>query len=324
MTSVFRIKPPNFQPGVEVAACYVEWEGKYLLLKRSLHSPQGNTWGLPAGKLERGETPRQAVFREVHEETGIRLDEGRLAGHGKLYVRNAHIDFLFHLFHQEFSAPPTLTLSDEHTDHCYSTYSEALKLPLIAGGAETLHHFQILSKRTHLKRKDFYFIRHGETDSNINPDLKLADADLPLNARGRSQAKASRELLSRLPIRTVCFSPISRAKETKEILVNGLASFEMADLSECQARIWTNMVKLEEGSGYLLCPESQGFLARAMRGVQAALEPEGPPLIVAHGGIHWALCYHLKIENHPWRIGNCELVHFRPVGESGWEAEIIV
>lgn len=34
----------------------------------------GGYWGLPKGKLEEGETPRQAALREIHEETGLSVE----------------------------------------------------------------------------------------------------------------------------------------------------------------------------------------------------------------------------------------------------------
>src|SRR5688572_26996963 len=39
-----------------------------------------NNWQLPGGRLEPGETPAQAVIREVREETGLRARVGRLTG----------------------------------------------------------------------------------------------------------------------------------------------------------------------------------------------------------------------------------------------------
>ena len=83
------------------------------------------------------------------------------------------------------------------------------------------------------------------------------------------------------------------------------------------------MVQLEDGRGYEVCHDIENFLARAARGANTALGKDSPPLIVAHGGIHWALCYHMVIENHPWKIGNCELVYFQPIGTEKWEASII-
>ena len=93
--SVFRVKPQDFSPSVEVAACYVEFNGKFLFLKRSVGKPQENTWGVPAGKIEKGETPRQAVFRETFEEVGIRLDEGKVGDvEIKKYLANVLNNFL--------------------------------------------------------------------------------------------------------------------------------------------------------------------------------------------------------------------------------------
>lgn len=44
--------------------------------------PQGNRdiWSLPAGSIEPGETPEEAVIREVWEETGLQVTPVRLAG----------------------------------------------------------------------------------------------------------------------------------------------------------------------------------------------------------------------------------------------------
>jgi len=45
LASVYRIKPPNFSPTVEVSACYVESSGKFLFLKRAGHKSEGGKWG---------------------------------------------------------------------------------------------------------------------------------------------------------------------------------------------------------------------------------------------------------------------------------------
>lgn len=37
-----------------------------------VHRPRYDDWSLPKGKLDPGETPRQAALREVEEETGLR------------------------------------------------------------------------------------------------------------------------------------------------------------------------------------------------------------------------------------------------------------
>jgi phosphatase NudJ len=53
-----------------IVCAVVERDGKYLLLQEN-HQPDKGTWNLPAGKLEIGEEPLEAVIREVKEESGL-------------------------------------------------------------------------------------------------------------------------------------------------------------------------------------------------------------------------------------------------------------
>jgi len=324
--SIFRIEPQGFSPHVEVASCFVECEGKFLFMKRAVGTLQENTWGIPAGKMKKGETARGAAFRETFEEVGIQLDENKTRDVAAVFVLASHADFVFYMFHQKFSSFPPVHLSHEHQEYLWVTLEEALELPLIAGAPQMINQFKALANKPILPRKDFYFIRHGETDCNADPHFKNMDNDLPLNAKGKAQAFSAHNHIRKFPFKSVFYSPIQRARETKEILLNGLEmhQVELQDLSECKAHIWTKMIKLEEGTGYHVCEDVESFLFRALQGVSTVLEEEGPTLVVAHGGIHWALCYLMMIENHPWKIGNCQLVHFRPVGTSEWTAEIIL
>ncbi len=324
-SKVFRVRPDDFAPQVEVAGCYIHSDENYLWLHRSRGKPQEFTWGVPAGKIEVGENPRQAVVREVREETGICLDDDCLVFVGSLYVRDPQSDFIYHMFTQEYSKRPTVHLSDEHHDHRWVSISDALNLPLISGGKEALYQFLALVSQPPLPRKSFYFVRHGETDVNADPSIKRMDYDLPLNQKGINQANIARDIASKLAISTIRFSPIQRAKETKEIIAESTDAEHIGDdrLSECKAEVWNKMVKLEDGNGYDVCALVQDFLSRALMGAAAALQDNEPALVVAHGGIHWALCYHMMIEHHPWKIGNCEVVRFDPVGENRWSATVI-
>ena len=53
--------------------------GRLLLVRRG-HEPEAGRWSLPGGRVKPGETDPQAVVREVHEETGLWVEPGRLVG----------------------------------------------------------------------------------------------------------------------------------------------------------------------------------------------------------------------------------------------------
>ena len=62
---------------IESTLCYVEQDGKYLMLYRNKkkQDPNAGKWIGVGGKLEPGETPEQCLVREVREETGLELTE---------------------------------------------------------------------------------------------------------------------------------------------------------------------------------------------------------------------------------------------------------
>ncbi|MGI9304015.1 MAG: Nudix family hydrolase [Gammaproteobacteria bacterium] len=57
---------------VHVAVGVIVNDGKVLIAKRPDHLHQGGKWEFPGGKVEAGETVRQALRREFEEELGIR------------------------------------------------------------------------------------------------------------------------------------------------------------------------------------------------------------------------------------------------------------
>ncbi|WIX87884.1 NUDIX domain-containing protein [Amycolatopsis sp. DG1A-15b] len=51
-----------------------------LLLIRRLNNPGSGQWSLPGGRVEPGETDKEAVVRELFEETGLDVIPGTLVG----------------------------------------------------------------------------------------------------------------------------------------------------------------------------------------------------------------------------------------------------
>ena len=62
--------------------CYVEQDGKYLMLLRNKKKQDENAgkWIGVGGKFEEGESPQACLLREVQEETGLRLTQYRFRG----------------------------------------------------------------------------------------------------------------------------------------------------------------------------------------------------------------------------------------------------
>jgi ADP-ribose pyrophosphatase YjhB (NUDIX family) len=73
-----------------VGAVVHDGAGRLLLVQRG-RDPHRGRWSLPGGRVEPGETPEQAVEREVREETGLSVRAGapvgrvRIQGDGVVY-----------------------------------------------------------------------------------------------------------------------------------------------------------------------------------------------------------------------------------------------
>lgn len=71
-------KPPKSDL-VVVAAALVDRDGRLLVQQRPDGLPMAGLWEFPGGKIEPGETPEQALIRELAEELGIDVDQACLA-----------------------------------------------------------------------------------------------------------------------------------------------------------------------------------------------------------------------------------------------------
>ena len=145
-TQVWESPPDNFEPRVEVAACYIEFAGKILLMERTSNSPEGKTWGVPAGKIEAGETPQQAALRELIEETGIKVLPSQSQEIGKLYVQKPRGAYIYHMFQVDVKEIPKVYLSTEHARYVWANAQDIEALPLIGGGVEALNYYARMKK----------------------------------------------------------------------------------------------------------------------------------------------------------------------------------
>lgn len=173
-----------------------------------------------------------------------------------------------------------------------------------------------------ITKKEFYFVRHGQTDGNAAA-VKQDHGDISLNATGREQARMIEPIVASLPVKTICYSPLKRAKETRDIVCSGLNAThaEVVNLSECNTQIWLEMTTLGKDAKNASHEPVYSFMQRVVKGINEALACHGPVLIVAHGGIHWATCCFMEIDQHDWIIDNCIVTHFSVKEDGRWTAK---
>ena len=152
MYSVFFEKPMSFDCKLSVSACYMEYQGRYLFLKRSPSSSQGNTWGVPAGKVKKGETALQAVIREIFEETQVTLVSQKTHEVGKLWIEIPCFQYKYFLFSYKLSTAVSVKLNHENSDFKWCTFEEAQDLKLMMGAKEALIYFKKISNQDHGKQ----------------------------------------------------------------------------------------------------------------------------------------------------------------------------
>ncbi len=124
-------RPAVFNPKFEVAACYMEYDGKILLLHRQDHKKQGNTWAVLGGKIHEGESPEETMLREIEEEIGVRFPEAPRF-HSTVFGTHYGYDYILHMFHHILPEPIEIQLNlEEHKAYQWLPVSEALTMPLM-------------------------------------------------------------------------------------------------------------------------------------------------------------------------------------------------
>jgi 8-oxo-dGTP pyrophosphatase MutT (NUDIX family) len=129
---IYKEKPQSFDPKFDVISCFVEYNGEILLLHRQDHKPEGNTWGVPAGKVDAGENILEAMTREIQEETGFVLPSQQLSYFGKVFVKYPTYDFVYHIYHTKLEQKQKVVINHaEHKDFKWISPENALNMSLI-------------------------------------------------------------------------------------------------------------------------------------------------------------------------------------------------
>lgn len=122
--------------GVAGRAIIGRFDGRILLIRRSSNSVvDPGAWELPGGKLNYGETLRDALVREVQEETGLSVNPGAVVHVGHRHVRGYWVTVVICLCD---SRDGEIHLSDEHDACVWVDPSQVGDRPLVPGTAEQI------------------------------------------------------------------------------------------------------------------------------------------------------------------------------------------
>ena len=102
-------------------AVIVNEAGQVLLLKANYGN---NSWGLPGGALDAGETIHDAIHRECREELGCEIEVEYLSG---VYYHSNHESQAF-IFKCKIKNSSNIQLSEEHLEFSYFDIEELPKV----------------------------------------------------------------------------------------------------------------------------------------------------------------------------------------------------
>ena len=132
---VYEINPKDFRPDIEVSICFLECRDEILLILRGSEEEDklyAGMWNAAGGKLDNGETPLEAVVREVKEETGLTLPPGKFKHFRSYNMRYPEFDFTNHVFRTRFLEKPiTRVETKSHREHIWVTPRRALYRRLV-------------------------------------------------------------------------------------------------------------------------------------------------------------------------------------------------
>lgn len=165
-----------------------------------------------------------------------------------------------------------------------------------------------------------YFVRHGQTDENLNMSGNPKD-DVPLNQLGIQQAKDLAVELKNVKLDAIISSPLSRAKQTAEILNENYrlpikldTAWRERDLeSYLTLDVWHDAFDFDKN----IQLKNSESLAAFFERVYAALDnlkqdyKDKTVLVVSHGGVQ--NCLYAYANKSPWSgnmrtnpMKNCE------------------
>jgi ADP-ribose pyrophosphatase YjhB (NUDIX family) len=114
------------------AGVLVRYDNKCLLCKRSAGQSRGGEWSIPAGHVEKDESPKDGARREFYEETDKTIGTLKFAGMIKRYNREASkIKGLMYVYFSDSpeEITPNLETAKDGAEHTECGYFGKDELP---------------------------------------------------------------------------------------------------------------------------------------------------------------------------------------------------
>lgn len=165
----------------------------------------------------------------------------------------------------------------------------------------------------------FIFLRHGETEGNIQRVYQ--PPDIPLNLTGQAQAKRAAEYLRGHPVERILASDMRRAWQTAQAVAE-IVCAPLIPEPRLRERwfgdlIGTSSIDLDWRNEPPNGESLRDFVARTQDGICGALDTEAPTLLVSHGGPLYILVFSLGAELLEQHIANATPLLFEYEADAG-------
>ena len=116
----------NGEYGMVVCVWVYDGQGKVLLTRRAPEKSFAGTWENSGGAVKAGESSRQAIARELFEETGIRAEEAEFELIDSGRDGNTHYDY--YCLKRKISLDQIVLLPGETDDVMWATFSQVREM----------------------------------------------------------------------------------------------------------------------------------------------------------------------------------------------------